>query len=379
MNPKGVPTPTHEEVDDLIRSHDGLLVSLLMPPTPPDEARIALRNLAKDAGARLASAGMRSADVRARLAPVDVVLESHDAWLRPEASMAIYLADDGSTLMPGPESGAPLVVVGRGFQVKHLLDAVPSPRFAVLALSRKATHLFVGDASRCEEVESAGLPMEMDEVLRLDDREPQLQSHGSARRGGGAGMGSFHGQGGGHEQGEDLRRYLRAVGGAVDSVLSDECLVLAGTEELVAAFRRATSYAHVAPGDISGSGERLSAAELAAAARPLAATWVTAHREDVRSRLIEMTGTDGATVDLTATVTAAVDGRVDALFVAGDAEVWGHFDPAQRRLVDPVTEDEAEDLLNLAAVETWRHGGEVYVIPEADVPGAEPLAALLRY
>ena len=378
MNPKGVPTPTHEEMDDLIRSHDGLLVSLLMPPTPPDEARIALRNLAKGASARLTSAGMRSADVRARLAPVDAVLESHEEWLRPEASMAIYLADDGSAFMPGPESGAPLVVVGRGFQVKHLLDAVPSPRFAVLALSRKATHLFIGDASRFEEVETAGLPVEMDEVLRFDDREPQLQSHGSARHGGGAGMGSFHGQGG-NEQGEDLRRYLRAVGGAVDSVLSDECLVLAGTEELVAAFRRATSYAHVAPGDIPGSGERLSAAELEAAARPLAAAWATTHREDVRARLVEMTGTDGATVDLATTVTAAVDGRVDALFVAGDAEVWGHFDPAQRRLVDPVTEDEAEDLLNVAAVETWRHGGEVYVVPEADVPGAQPAAALLRY
>jgi hypothetical protein len=189
-------------------------------------------------------------------------------------------------------------VVGARFQVKHLLDGVPEPRFAVLALSRKTSRLFTGDATHFDEVERAGLPMAMDEVLRYDDREPQLQSHGSARRGGGTVVASFHGQGGRREQGEDLLRYLRAVSTAVETVLTDECLIPAGTEELVAAFRRMTSYAHVAAGEIAGSGERLSAVELAAGARPLIEEAVTAPRTAALARLVEVSGTDAAALDL---------------------------------------------------------------------------------
>jgi hypothetical protein len=270
-------------------------------------------------------------------------------------------------------------VVGSRFQVKHLLDGVPEPRFAVLALSRKTSRLYTGDVAGFDEVERAGFPMAMDDVLRYDDREPQLQSHGSARRGGGTVVASFHGQGGRREQGEDLLRYLRAVATATETILGDECLVLAGTEELVAAFRRTTSYAHVASGEITGSGERLSAVELAHGARALVAEAVTAPRTSAMARLVELSGTDAAALDLRAMVTAAVDGRVETMFVAGDTEVWGRYDAAARRIVDDDAGDGAEDLLNFAAMETWRHGGEVFVLSEADVPGPWPAAALLRY
>lgn len=379
MNSKGVLAPTREQIADLIRPREGIVVSLLLPPAPPDEGRIALRNLAKDAAAVLESAGMRSADVKAQLEPVDAVVEDHDLWARPEASIAIYLADGWSTTMPGPRFGSPLSLVGGRFQAKHLLDAVPEPRFAVVALSRKTSRLFTGDAVHFDEVARAGFPMAMDEVLRYDDREPQLQSHGSARRGGGTVVASFHGQGGRREQGEDLLRYLRAVSTAMETVLTGQYLVPAGTDELVAAFRRTTSYAHVVSGEITGSGERLGAVELAEGARPLVDAAVTAHRTSAMARLVELSGTDAAALDLGAMVTAAIDGRVATMFVAGDAEVWGRYDATTRRVVDADAGQGAEDLLNLAAIETWGHGGEVFVLPETDVPGPWPAAALLRY
>ena len=130
MNSKGVLAPTREQVDELVRPRDGIVVSLLLPPAPPDEGRITLRNLARDAAAALEVAGMRSADAKTRLEPVDAVLEDHDLWARPEASVAVYLADGWSTSVPGPRHGLPLSVVGARFQVKHLLDGVPEPRFA---------------------------------------------------------------------------------------------------------------------------------------------------------------------------------------------------------------------------------------------------------
>jgi hypothetical protein len=87
-----------------------------------------------------------------------------------------------------------------------------------------------------------------------------------------------------------------------------------------------------------------------------------------------------ATDDLEAGVLAAVDGRVDTLFVALETHRWGRLDSATRE-IDIASElgDESEDLLDRAAVETFLHGGTVYAVDESRVPGTGVLAALLRY
>ena len=51
-------------------------------------------------------------------------------------------------------------------------------------------------------------------------------------------------------------------------------------------------------------------------------------------------------------------------------------------MVDPLTPDSVEgeqDLLNAAAVETIRAGGEVYLLDPLQLAGAGPIAASLRY
>jgi hypothetical protein len=87
-----------------------------------------------------------------------------------------------------------------------------------------------------------------------------------------------------------------------------------------------------------------------------------------------------ATDDLEVGVLAAVDGRVETLFVALETHRWGRLDPIAREIaIDPELDDENEDLLDRAAVETFLHGGTVYAVDEHRVPGAGVLAALLRY
>lgn len=87
-----------------------------------------------------------------------------------------------------------------------------------------------------------------------------------------------------------------------------------------------------------------------------------------------------ATDDLEAGVLAAVDGRVETLFVALETHRWGRLDSKTREIeIAPEPGDESEDLLDRAAVETFLHGGTVYAVDEGGVPGTGVLAALLRY
>lgn len=377
MKPTAVPSPTTETLAELARLRADTSVSLLVPPVAPDEGKITVRNLLKEAESRLASLGMRRTDARAVVSEAESLLDDRELWMRPLVDASVYVDEGGAVRLPGPALGAPMAVVGPRFQVKHLLDCVPDPRFAVLALSRKASHLFRGDPSKFEEITTAGLPVTMEEVLRYDDREPQLQSHGSGRRGAGGVVAAFHGQGGKREQGEDLLRYLRVVDAAVTAGLSDELLVLAGTDEMRAAYRRLTTYGRVAEGELPGSGERIAARELEEGAIPIVRTEIEAGRNGVRRRLAELAAGGQTPPDLEETLGAAIDGRIDAIVVAGDVEVWGQFDPERRSIV--TNGGSVEDLVNAAAVETWRHGGAVYVVPGDEVPGPLPVAALLRY
>jgi len=38
-----------------------------------------------------------------------------------------------------------------------------------------------------------------------------------------------------------------------------------------------------------------------------------------------------------------------------------------------------EDLVNATVVETIRHGGDVFVLPQSQMAAANPVAAILRY
>jgi hypothetical protein len=87
-----------------------------------------------------------------------------------------------------------------------------------------------------------------------------------------------------------------------------------------------------------------------------------------------------ASIDLAEVLEAARNGRVDTLFVADDTHIWGRLD-APANGVTQHDEQAAgdEDLLDIAAADTWRNGGAVEVLPRADAPFGKPVAALFRY
>jgi hypothetical protein len=83
---------------------------------------------------------------------------------------------------------------------------------------------------------------------------------------------------------------------------------------------------------------------------------------------------------LTEVLLAAVDGRIDTLFLTKGVRQWGTFD-AEKRVIKlhGAAHPNNEDLLDLAAVQTYLNGGTVYVVEPAEVPGGDLSAAVFRY
>jgi hypothetical protein len=106
-------------------------------------------------------------------------------------------------------------------------------------------------------------------------------------------------------------------------------------------------------------------------------------RAEAKSRFEALAGDGdprGAT-DLAAIVGGARFGRVDTLFLAEGAAVWGRHDEAADQVrVESGPSPENGDLLDHAAVQTLLQGGHVHVLPPEEMPREQqPIAAIFRF
>jgi len=318
-------------------------------------------------------------------ATLDAVRELADDaefWAHGSAGLGVLADEEGATAIRLSAEVGELAVVSDRFHLKPLLVALTNAtRFEVLALSQHAVRLVGASESVATELDVPDLPSGMPEALQWDDRERQLQSHSAGRTVGGQVTAGFHGQGGRGASGvADIQRFLQMVDRAVAGHRRDSTLplVLAGVDELVAAYRRVTRCQHVVDGHIPGNPEQLRADDLADRARPLVQP--LASDKEQRARESYLAGT-AATVDtVEQAVIAAAAGQVASIFVPADEDCWGRYRPGHSLLVEhDVREPGDHDLADVAATETLRHGGDVFVVPLDGVPGGGTAAATLRY
>jgi hypothetical protein len=308
------------------------------------------------------------------------LVTDHDFWQHGSQALAVLIEAGSTTAIRLPEPVEELAVVSDRFHLKPLLRAIANTtRFDVLALSRHAVRLVRDVGTGATDVEVPGLPSGMPDALRWDDRERQIQTHAAGRVGSGRVTAAFHG-GGGEARISDLERFLQMVDRAVVSVRSDTTLplVLAGTDDLVAAYRKVTRCRDVVDHHLPGNPDRLTAAELAERARQFVPS--PGSQREQRAGEAYLTSS-AATVDtVEQAVLAAAAGHVASIFVPADREFWGRFTPGHALLLE---HDEREpgdhDLADVAAAETIRHGGAAFVVPAADVPGGGAVAATLHF
>ena len=332
------------------------------------------RHLVEHAAEEVTDAGL--------LASARALLDDQDFWTHGTAGLAVLVDAERTTVVRLPEPVTELAIVSDRLHLKPIVAAIGRCRdFDVLALSRHAVRLVHVVGSTAVEAEAPGLPTGMPEALRWDDREGQLQSHAAGRTGTGQVAAAFHGQGGsGDARDSDLDRFLHLVERSVGDHRSGSSLplVLAGVDEIVAKFRRLTGCRHLAPDHVSGNADRLTTAELADLARPFVPN-PTADAEQ-RAREAFLAGATATVDTVEQAVVAAAAGQVASIFVPEDRVIWGRHRPGHHLILEHDERGPGDhDLTDVAATETLRHGGTVFVIPAADIPGGGTAAASLHF
>jgi hypothetical protein len=373
---------TRTDLLSLINSKLQPRVSLFLPTHRggSEQDVILWRRLLDQAQGRLAEEGLRDSEAREILRPARALQEEPAFWKEQSDGLAAFLAPQMMQTYRQAMSFRPLVMVGRSFHVRPLLPLLAeNGRFYILALSRNAVRLLEATRETVSAVPLRDMPENLEEALRSHDVDEPLSYH-TRHPGDGSSVAVYHGQGVGiDDRKTDLMNYFHQIDHGLHRILAGQeaPMVLAGVEYLLPIYREASHYPHLLPESLTGSPDRLSDSELHTRALPL----VLPHFEEPRQKALalyrELAGTGLTSADLAVIVAAAHEGKVETLFAYPGPPLWGHCDPATGR-VDMClgAKKEAEDLVNLAAIDTLRHGQTVFGLEPGMMPEARPMAAI---
>jgi hypothetical protein len=374
-----------EELRGLLRGGTPPCVSIYLPTHRKHpgwkQDPVRFKALLGEAEALLANGGAR--DARALIEPLRALLDEPN-WEYSLDGLAVFLSAGEVTAyrlpMPVPER----VVVAETFHTKPLLRFLhANRRYYVLGISQNDVTLYEGSSYGAGPVELRGVPASLRDALGVAVRDRGVSPSG----GGGAGAGAgpvFHGRGPGREDTkEELLPYFRAVDRGVRELLRDERapLLLAAVGYYHPLYRDANRYPHLLHEGIEGNVERSRGDEIHAAAWPIVSRHFDAEIAEWRERYHASVRSGLATNRLEDVAAAAVTGRVRCLFAAEGVSIWGLLDRATGDVTRRPRQQDGRDadLLDDVAEEALLRGAEVFVLPQAQMPTEEPIAALLRF
>jgi hypothetical protein len=378
------------QLGELIAERDVPCISLYLPTHRAGKEikqdPIRFKNILKQAEERLLNNGLRRSEASEILAPAQPLLADDAFWQHQSDGLAVFISTRMFRCLRLPFGFAELVVVTDRFHVKPLLTLLSvDGRFYVLALSQNQVRLLQGSRHSVGTMNLASVPSSLAEALGDEEREKQLQLHTAGR----SSAPIFHGHGGGgtdeslHKK--DLLRYFKIVDRGLQDLIGAEQapVVLAGVDYLLPIYREANTCAQLVDEVIVGNPEHLSDRELHSRAWSILEPLFASKLKRAADQYRELVGAGRASRDLEQILPAASGGRVESLFVAVGVQVWGAYDQRAGEVeVHGERESGDQDLLDLAAVETLVHQGNVYAVspdqmPDADADGS--IAAVFRY
>jgi hypothetical protein len=376
-----------EDLKRFVESPPAPCVSMYLPTERVDpkgkKNYLRFKNLKRIAEKEFLDHGLRKTEIGELLAPLEKLLEDTLFWQNQSEGLAVFRSPDLFRFFRLPLRFKETLVVADRFHLKPLFPLFGEEgRFYILALSQKKVRLLRADRQDLEEVPLKGVPPSLEEALKYDAPEKQLQFHTRTPPGMGRRSAMFHGHGGGVDKSkEDLRRFCQLVERGVKKILREEKapLVIAAGEPLLALYREVNSYRNLLEPAVLGNHMELTDSRLHKQAWKIAMPFFWKAREETAARYRQQMGTGLASKDIREVIPAAVHGQVEVLFVPVGVQLWGTFDARANSLRLEEEKHGGGDLLDFAAVHTFLNGGTVHAVNPPEMPDDGPVAALFRY
>jgi len=370
---RNIDLPTRDELIRIAGIREPGSVTIYVPTSAElnesDQARIEVKSRLREAVAQLEAASTDAAVVDSITNAVDELLTDGDFWHRQSHSLAIFVNRSTLSTFRVGDNLVGLTGVSDRFLITPLLRAATFGHSAfVLALSQNAVRLIdISPALVASEVLVPGLPRDLKSTVALDltnDRDTLAHLRMS------------------EDPKVRMKEFSQAIDRALRPVLaqSDRPVVLAADEPLASIFRSVSSSPRLVEPAIGGNPEERSADELAAMAASILDVVHTKELATQVTRFEEASSPDLTDSTLEGVAVAATSKAIDTLFVDIDQHIPGYVD----ELSGVITRSETEDAFDYDVVDeivrrALLSDARVIAVRAGEVPGAGPVAAILRF
>lgn len=368
-----VDMPSQEEIGLLNSTRSKACISIYLPTTPltqeVEQSRINLGNLLKEAVSQLEEAEFDKRGIASLEDQFTELLADDDFWAHQANSLAIFATPESIRTYRLANKLAEAVEVSDRFHIIPLLRAVTFSHDAyVLALSENAVRLVeISSDLPAQELEVANMPLNAEEVS------------GRATNKNYTGTGHRHGS---QSENMHLPRYLRLIDAALRPLVkgSEKPLILATTKPLENLFRSISVIPAVEEA-ITGNPDRLTASELADAARPVLDGYYVGIIKQFHDLYDARTGQQRTTTDISDAARLATFGGIDKLLIDMDSVVDGFIDEETGEVRFGKEGGDAENygIIDEIAGRALRTGAKVMAVRKDDIPGRQQLAVISRY
>lgn len=386
--PENHPLPK-KAFEALANNHDLHCVSIYLPMHKAGKeqnlhlAQANLKSCIKEVHKILVKHQIHEDEINNYLKPIEELVAKIDLWRNPSDGLAIFLDKKGLNYHLFPIPFETQTYVADHFYLKPLLPIYHGDGvYYLLELSEDYVRLYEASKFGFKDLHIEDFaPDELEKAVGFDFRPKMLQFRsGQATHG----AGSFHGYGEGKDdEKKELATFFRAIDQGIKRVIKDQKapLILACDEPLFPLYKEVSSYPNLYDKNIGGDPEFKNKGKLHQRSLELVQDYFGKTKKAKLAQYTELYHTPRTSYDISDIVPAAINGKIDTLFVKKGADLFGVFNKGNENIMlDDKKEIHNASLTNLAALHTFLQGGKVYLLEPQEMPIVEQsMNALFRY
>lgn len=375
--------------ENLTNTHGLHCVSIYLPmhkDGKEQNARIAqatLKQCLKKVHVDLAHHEMDPLEIKNYLKPIEALLADIELWRNPSDGLAIFLDKKGMSYYALPISFEIKTDVSDHFFLNPLLPLYhEDDNYYLLELSRDYVKLYEANKYGYQDIYIEDFaPDQLEKAVGFDFRQNMLQFRGGQSF---QGTETYQGKGAGKDDvKKELFTFFRAIDKGINKVITNKKapLVIACAAPLFGLYKEANTYPTLLENHIAGDSEFKNKTKLYQESWKLVHPYFEKIKDAKLLQYKELYHTPKTSYQISEIVPAAINGKIDTLFVQNGADEFGVFDKQSNRLLfRKKTELNKASLSDLSAVSTFMQGGKVYFLAPEEMPDAgHPMNALLRY
>jgi hypothetical protein len=329
-----------------------------------EQDRLVFKNQLKAVSEDFAKRGWEENNIATFLQPAKELMENPLFWRKQKEGLAIFLSSNSLKYYNLPFEVEPYFHIAREYYLRPLVPVFSGEgEFYVLGLNLHHISFYDGNREELKEVYVEDFtPQRMEEVVGYDYKEKFLQFRSQQE---GHGQASFHGHGEwkGEFKKDEILRFFQEIDKKIVQFIGGKNIPLfvVGQGYLFSIYQKVNSYPHLLDEYLDLNPDHINISDLHEK------IWNKLyHRFDQdRAKKVgliqQFHNTPRTSFDLSEIIPAAIQGKVDTLFVQKGTEIWGIYDKSNDSIiVEEEQSDSNVSLLNLAIVEVLRNGGNVY-------------------